>query len=733
MTANDSLGFISSRNVTLPIFWDCDWNSTVSLDAIAGFDQNKFIGNITIWNLGDSQYANNNCSLNFRASYDTTEGNIFYDGESVKNLPISSNPVFAGQNVNVTINATFGTAIEQRNVEITLDEYKARSDTRSRNTSVILVTNKEGPYLFQEITSSPISVYLTPQNVSLNSYLRNLMGSVLNEMNNTAYNVSFAWDLPNGLSNSSGNLSSFYENISDLDKREQDINFSFNNLASFKSGVKNFSILSSGVDYNGSAIKNAFNETQLISSVQISFLCYPIADGIYVSDCGSQDGDYVAPAINNGGSGGSGGGGGSANQNQYEKSEANFELIIGKAQQFILPVQNNFSSSKKKIQVSVTGLNSEYLSYPNFIEEIAPYSSYNLTINISSPVYFTKGKYLLKFVFVGNLGNDSSTYFREEKYVTLYMLDVSRTEADSYLNQSSNFINEMNDSLFNIDAVSDYYNSMKDAYTAIDFDSVKDNFDKIKELHDVAFGDYQDLIELKKQITLAENRGISVIETKKLVSLAEALFKRGDYLLAKQNLDQAKLTYALQVKGEFNLIYSIKDNPLLYSSVSFSLALFIFGALLFVRYRIYKNKINSCIKEEKILLDLMKVVQRRTFTENKMSMEEYQEAMAQYEGKLRKIIEERIKTETLLVNMLRIGGKKRALNEEKAKIIQLIKNTQNRYLNQGALETRIYENMLKTYSRRMGQIEEELVYIEAKEAFGMFRNLFSKKVKVAKK
>ena len=559
------------------------------------------------------------------------------------------------------------------------------------------------------------------------------MGSVLNEMNNTAYNVSFAWDLPNGLSNSSGNLSSFYENISDLDKREQDINFSFNNLASFKSGVKNFSILSSGVDYNGSAIKNAFNETQLISSVQISFLCYPIADGIYVSDCGSQDGDYVAPAINNGGSGGSGGGGGSANQNQYEKSEANFELIIGKAQQFILPVQNNFSSSKKKIQVSVTGLNSEYLSYPNFIEEIAPYSSYNLTINISSPVYFTKGKYLLKFVFVGNLGNDSSTYFREEKYVTLYMLDVSRTEADSYLNQSSNFINEMNDSLFNIDAVSDYYNSMKDAYTAIDFDSVKDNFDKIKELHDVAFGDYQDLIELKKQITLAENRGISVIETKKLVSLAEALFKRGDYLLAKQNLDQAKLTYALQVKGEFNLIYSIKDNPLLYSSVSFSLALFIFGALLFVRYRIYKNKINSCIKEEKILLDLMKVVQRRTFTENKMSMEEYQEAMAQYEGKLRKIIEERIKTETLLVNMLRIGGKKRALNEEKAKIIQLIKNTQNRYLNQGALETRIYENMLKTYSRRMGQIEEELVYIEAKEAFGMFRNLFSKKVKVAKK
>ena len=88
-------------------------------------------------------------------------------------------------------------------------------------------------------------------------------------------------------------------------------------------------------------------------------------------------------------------------------------------------MQNNFSSSKKKIQVSVTGLNSEYLSYPNFIEEIAPYSSYNLTINISSPVYFTKGKYLLKFVFVGNLGNDSSTYFREEKILFFKMLTSS--------------------------------------------------------------------------------------------------------------------------------------------------------------------------------------------------------------------------------------------------------------------------------------------------------------------
>ena len=55
---------------------------------------------------------------------------------------------------------------------------------------------------------------------------------------------------------------------------------------------------------------------------------------------------------------------------------------------------------------------------------------------------------------------------------------------------------------------------------------------------------------------------ISVIETERMLGVAEAAFRRGDYLLALDRLKQARLSFASETKGEFNLAYAVKNHPL---------------------------------------------------------------------------------------------------------------------------------------------------------------------------
>jgi len=155
------------------------------------------------------------------------------------------------------------------------------------------------------------------------------------------------------------------------------------------------------------------------------------------------------------------------------------------------------------------------------------------------------------------------------------------------------------------------------------------------------------------------------------------------------------------------------------------------GSGYFIRLRLLKRRLKMLAEEEALLLELMKVVQRDCFENNKLSMEEYNEAMFQYEARLSEVIQEKVKTETVISNLIKIGGKKKALEQEKDRLLILVQQTQEDYLNRGKLDTRIYENMLKTYSSRLNAVEEEMVFIEAqeqiREASGFRARWFGKK------
>ena len=339
-----------------------------------------------------------------------------------------------------------------------------------------------------------------------------------------------------------------------------------------------------------------------------------------------------------------------------------------------------------------------------------------MTVKITAPSYFSQGKYLLKFDLEGTIAGNTSKKFTETKFVTLYIVELTRQTADGYLNNSERMIKEMNNSGLFLKDVENYYSLMQSSYNEVNFLGVEDNYKLLSAIYDAAYGSEELIEELYSSLDWAEKRGISTIETKKLLYVAETVFKRGDYLLAYKNLKDAKLTYALETKGEFNLIYEIKENPKQTAGIIVAVLLFSFGGTVATKLSVYKKKLKMLDEEEKLLLQLMKVVQAETFEKNKMSMEEYGEAMGQYERKLAGVINDRIMLQARIANLMKVSGKRKSLAQERGRLIELMKQVQDSYMRKGEIETRVYENMFKIYNTRLAKVEEELLFMEARSA-----------------
>jgi hypothetical protein len=727
---------VESANFTFPSFWDCTWTATNSLGGSVGYSENKWVGYLIVNNTGDSNYTDG-CTLTFKSQHNLDSGKIYLNTAS-KSTVYSLTP---NSIKNISVNYTFGQDMKSELYTITTTETSEVTSTSQRNTTGTAVTNQQGPYLYQSASSSSTLVYIKPQTITLSASISNLMGSDVYNETNTAFNVTSNWTISNSFVNVSGNLTNMFENMSDSNENSLSLDLNASNWSTFTQGIYYFNLSSEGKDYLGSPIKDTENNSIFVNSLSLSFLCYPLADGfdakgcwpldpdtIYCgnghidanetcSSCSQDAGSCTTTNVggNTGGSGGGGGGGGVAG-NLYEKSEATYELVSGQEQEFVLPIQNKLPSEKRSISVKVSGLNSEYIQVsPTFIDSIPSNSVKNIVVKITAPAYFTQGKYLLKFDLNGDLVSNGTTKFSETKYVTLYILEISRTEAERMMNESMKFIEEMNSSGLKTSAVIGYFSLMNDSYNEVNFLQLKENYESLKELYTSAIESQKIITELKDSIADAEKRGIDVTDTKKLLFAAETIFERGDYLLALSKLKEAKLSYALQVKGEFNIFYEIKNNPVQSMFIALIVSFAGVSSSLLVRYQLLKTKRNLLKEEEKLLLQLMKVVQRDCFERNKLSMEEYNESMSQYERRLSEVIQEGIRTETQIYNLLKIRGKLNALKQEKSRIISMIKDLQESYLKKGTIETRVYENMLKSYTSRLSKVEEELVFIETKE------------------
>jgi hypothetical protein len=725
--AKDTFGnFNSSVNQTFNSNWDCTWTVTPDMGQAAGFDETKHVGNVSIENTGDVEYADSNCTLDFRVSYNLDEGRIYYEGENYKNLPLPSGSISAGENRTVDISAKFLGEIIEEEAVIFFSEFRGHSSTAQQNSTMALITTTGGPYLYQKITSSPATLYLTTANFSLRGYVRNLVGD--DAPANTAYNVSFNWTLPAGFTLSEGVTSIEYENVSTNVLNYNNINISLrgSGLQGLSPGTASVYLYSKGYDLNGNQIVHSEDRIILIEQVNITLSCYSLPDGVYVSACGENDGDYAEPTVQSASSGGGGGGGAGIKRTEKIESSSNLQIIRGKQNEIKVTFKNTAEKEAIK-EITFEAKSSTIGKYleisPKELSSLGPGEDAAVSLFVTSPTYIELGRHQVEISMRGTKGSEN---YLENKKLFLEIHELSGEEAGSLLERSIELMKKFTEAGLSFSELDVLLNSSEEAMQKFNYETVRDNYKIIEKQTTSALGAKGIIDEVSSLIEISEEKGIEVLGTKRILQLALLSLERKDFEKAYARAKEAQVTYALETKGEFgDISWYLKNYPKEISGTAVFLALFSIATYKVGKLQKLKSDIKRLKEEENIIHELMKVVQNETFNEKRMSMEEYQESMDQYGKKLSQTIERLIKLETERAYILRFTRKQKRLGLERERIIGLVKELQKDYLQDAKIETHAYELKLESYNRRLSEIDQDLATLEAKSAMRGKGNVLS--------
>jgi len=721
--ANDSAGnifLLTGQNITSA--WDCTWSATpTDLGATAAFDTITNIGYINISNTGDAAYNAGNCSLDFRLTYDLAEGRIYFNGSFLK--PSNTFTGTAQSNQTIKVNGSFLAEVNEAPVIITISDALSRSETKERNVSTTLVSTTGGPYLFQTITSSPSSVDLTFNNFSLEGYVRNLLGD--GTKTNTAYNVTVNWSLPSDFLISGGISDVTYFNLSNTSITPNNINITFNetNLPDLSPGSVSITLHALGFNQTAVEINHSGGIILLTKQVNITLICVLASDGIFVTACGSLDGDEpeadpVVTPSNTPGQGGGGGGGGASTRTIV--SSGLFEITRGIDDFFILPIENKFDSIMQNIEITATGELAEFIEISSIPKEVGPGETENATILIVIPSYFTTGSSILTFTISGDLlittetGTTQTSPFTDKKTFTLLISELSRSDALSLLELSREQIQAVQDLNLTTIKLQSILATAEAKLEQRSYEEVKLLYEQILNTAEKATTAFNKIQDLKVLILDAKRRGIKTPGTERLISLAETALQREDYEIAAERIEDAEFTYNLETKGEFSILYTIRNNPLQSLFIVFSFILLTLFTTRVYRLTRVNFELRRISKEQNILQQLIKTAQREAFEKKTISMGQYTTTVKQYEERANTGLQREVELESTKAFLLNPFVNKYDL--EKKRLLNLIREIQDEYIIQKKQDTRSYRTKIESYYKRLSEVEGKAVIKEAKAA-----------------
>ncbi len=407
------------------------------------------------------------------------------------------------------------------------------------------------------------------------------------------------------------------------------------------------------------------------------------------------------------------------------QTEETLEVVRKEQKNFTLTVENIFDGPMEDVHVNVSGYLSQYLSLDSeYVESIPINKSYDFTVQITAPKYFTRGTYYLNFTInatinettiKNNITRKKLTDLKENRLVTLIIHEISKAEAEKNLNKSKEVLEEFNKSNFYSKDIEESIKEIEESIENKNYIKTKNTIEKILDSKEKAFSSKEGINETQSLIQKAEEREIKVEKTKRLLNLAKAAFARGDYTTSLSRTQEAKLTYAAETKGEFSIGYFIKENWGKLGILTAVLILLSIGIFFELKLSRIKLKLRNLKKEEGILIGLIKEAQKECFELKKLSMDEYIDEMKQYEKRLSTVVSSMISYETKKANIFRFGGVEKALRLERNRLLKLMSEMQKAYLEKGELETRIYEDRLKSYAKRFSEIQEKITTLEAEK------------------
>ncbi|MBT4192606.1 MAG: hypothetical protein HOE11_04820 [Candidatus Diapherotrites archaeon] len=133
---------------------------------------------------------------------------------------------------------------------------------------------------------------------------------------------------------------------------------------------------------------------------------------------------------------------------------------------------------------------------------------------------------------------------------------------------------------------------------------------------------------------------------------------------------------------------------------------------LWLKLVLIKRKLRLFTSEGDLLLTLIQGIQTKCFIENKISIGEYYDALEQFESRLAAVSEGVIEYESRKMHLLKFSSVTKRLDQEKGRLLDLVRETQDLYFNLGLVETRIYKTKIGSLTKRLSEVEEAIVSAE---------------------
>ncbi|HLC51412.1 MAG TPA: hypothetical protein VJH90_03505 [archaeon] len=696
--ANDTQNSVNiSSNTTFNASYERTWSLSPSsfseTSILVNTSQN--VVNMTVNNTGDFDLY---YKIEYAAGFSYPSEKTYFNVTNSSNITVANNTAVV---VNATLAAQDSPQANVVKFSITAlyangTTYPVES-TNPQTTQGTIISYQAGPFLYIDNVQASPSGVTAGNSVNFSARIRNLG-------NETAINAWMAWSIPSGWTITSGSANKT-PSIGD--------------------------IFVNGIEWNNITVSVA--STAATGTQRINITANSSTGGYYttyvdvtVTSATTTTTTTTSTASSPSGGGGGVGGLSAAQKTKLIQTEQIYEIVGGGDQSFLFTVTNPFNGTLKEVRVSVAGFLSQYISItPPFLGSLGIGESYDFTVLIKAPEYFTRGNYNLTFTIRGSANetktSGNTTYTElvnllEDKKVLLGVHEISRTDTLDLMNKSVDWIAEMRNAGLNAVFAERLFNSSQSLLLSRSYEEIRDNALSIESIRNNGFKAQKLLADLESAIHLSEKNGVFVTETPRIISLAKVAFLEGDFATALQHLESAQLTFALETKGELNPVYFLLNN---WQQVL--LAGLFGGILLFLgvmRFRIYvlDRNLGLLAGEEGILLGLMKQLQKESFEEKKMSMEEYLTAMQQYENKLSEAVQRIVEYETLRSSIFRLRRTTDRLKDERDRLYDLMTKTQSQYMERKMIETHIYQNKMRSFATRLSEVEEMLAFKEAQRA-----------------
>jgi len=678
--SNDTNGNVNMSDThLLPVEWDKTWSLVVinssgevsdNFGTVSGFKETtQTLGRIIVNNTGD-----------YSLSFDiTSSSQSIYLTYNVS-LPFDLSPKMRKD---IEVNATIPETPAEYSVTLNITSNGATPEFREANSTVISFIG--GPYINEttEISDYPISI--------TQGEYANFTGYVKNIGNETAINVWLNWSFPSGWDVVSGSLNNMIGNLTSQESTT--VTIVMRATSSATAGAATIWLNSSAQGTAGSDYKTIIIECNS-------------DDGVCGTGCTYlTDSDCSAP---------SGGGGGAAVVGVSLKPELllfapdRIDLTKGETYKLSLKVSNTNAKNITKIKWGISG-------YPEtLVKEEKPLVTYiperknkTIILEIDAPPYIEEKDYFVT-ISVGGLYN--SKYIEDSKKIIFSVHGIVENESLNAINDAKISIEKMKKLGFKYDILEGLLEEANVAYNNLDFDKANELAQKIIDFQEKALETHALINQLKSDITLAEKYNIDVSEAKKMTTLAEYAFKRGDYKRAENRITSAMVAYQMETKDILPLMQFLSKYWFVF--------LILIILILFFRKRLVlrltEARLKKIVKNKKTLKNLIKNLQKDYFINKKISKFDYILRKQNYEKRMAQIISEEAKTFKKIA-LLKGKTRKEGLILEKEILEKRIKEIQGDYFKRKKIGKNEYKEILEEIQREIVLVEKDIKKIDRKK------------------